>query len=149
MVKQEWQKALEYIEMASIYNKTEFIPIVLKTYKMICLAKLQKLDSADVLKTELTELIKTNKISDYKMIKKIKINCAYVSYQMGDVETKERLLQDCWLLVKNTFAEKRFLNLCKSMEYKPPVTSTLVSKAEYDLYEKIDFEPWIVTFGHD
>lgn len=149
MVKQEWQKALEYIEMASIYNKTEFIPIVLKTYKMICLAKLQKLDSADVLKTELTELIKTNKISDYKMIKKIKINCAYVSNQMGDVETKERLLQDCWLLVKNTFAEKRFLNLCKSMEYKPPVTSTLVWKAEYDLYEKIDFEPWIVTFGHD
>lgn len=149
MVNQEWKKALEYIDIASIYNKTEFIPIVLKAYKMICLAKLQELDSANELKVELMELIKINKISDYKMIKKSKINCAYVAYQIGDVETKEQLLQECWPLVKNTFAEKRFLNLCKKMEYKLPVTPTLVSEDEYDLYEKIDFEPWIVTFGHD
>lgn len=149
MVKGDWQKALDYIEMASIYNKTEFIPIVLKTYKMICFAKQQKLDSADELKAELIELIKNNKISDYKMIKKSKINCAYVAYQIGDVETKEQLLLDCWSLVKNTFAEKRFLNLCNKMEYTPPVTPTTVSEDEYDLYDKIDFEPWIVTFGHD
>lgn len=149
MVKHEWKNALDYIEMAGIYNKTEFIPIVLKTYKMICCAKLQKLDDADKLKAELMELIKINKISDYKMIKKTKINCAYIAHQIGDVETKEQLLQECWPLVKNTFAEKRFLNLCKKMEYNPPVTPALVLKDEYDLYEKIDFEPWIVTFGHD
>lgn len=149
MVNQQWQKALEYIEMAGIYNKTEFIPIVLKTYKMLCLTKLNKLDSAEEIKVELIELINNNIISDYKMVKKSKINCAYVAYKMGDVETKEQLLQDCWPFVKNTFAERRYLNLCKKMESKPPATLTEFSEVKYDLYEKIDFEPWIVTFGHD
>lgn len=149
MVNQEWQMALDYIETAGIYNKTEFLPTVLNTYKMICLANLNNLDSAQEIEVKLIELIRNNLISDYKMVKKCKMNCAYIAYKIGDIETKEQLLRECWPLVKNTFAEKRYLKLCKKMESKPPVTTITVSNTDYDLYEKIDFEPWIVTFGHD
>lgn len=144
-----WEKALDYIDTATMYNKTDFIPYVLKTYKMICLINLNKKDEALEIKEELLEDIEHRKIVDYKMLVKSKMNCAYVAYKIGDIESKENLLQDCWSLVKNTFAQNRYLNLCKKMDYHPRLPNFLECDNKYDLYEKIDFEPWVVTFGHD
>ena len=149
MTMEEWEKALEYIETAFMYNKSDFIPYVLKAYKMVCLTRLNKIDMALEIKEQLLNDIAQGKITDYKMIKKSKMNCAYVAYKIGDIESKENLLQDCWSLVKDSFAQNRYLSLCKKMDYAPYTPGIKECTSKYDLYAKIDFEPWIVTFGHD
>ncbi len=149
MTMEKWEKALEYIETAFMYNKSDFIIYVLKTYKMICLTQLNKIDTALEIKEQLLNDITQGKLTDYKMIKKSKINCAYVAYKIGDIESKEYLLQDCWPLVKDSFAQNRYLSLCRKMDYMPYTPGIKECMSKYDLYAKIDFEPWIVTFGHD
>ena len=149
MVFKKWEIALEYIETAIMYNKTDFLSYVLKTYKMICFIQTKKVDKALEIQAQLLEDIRTEKIIDYKMVKKSKINCALVAYKIGDIATKENLLQDCWSIVENSNAQNRFLNLCKKMDYQPQTYNIDVIPSTYDLYSSIDFEPWVVTFGHD
>lgn len=149
MTMMRWEKALDYIDTAAMYNKTDFIPYVLKTYKMICLIKLNKIDEALEIKEQLLEDINQGKIVDYKMLIKSKMNCAYVAYKIGDIDSKEKLLQECSILVKNSSAQNRYLNLCKKMDYQPQIYDFKENDNKYDLYDKIDFEPWVVTFGHD
>lgn len=149
MVKKEWEDALDYIENALIYNKAEFIKYVLKAYKMICFLHIKKIDEAIEIQAQLLEDIESGRIVDYKMIKKCKLNCAYVAYKIGDVETRDNLLQECWNLVKDSFAQNRYLNLCKKMDFEPSIDNITEYRSTIDLYDEIDFEPWVVTFGHD
>ena len=149
MVKKEWDKAMDRIETATIYNKTNFLPNVLLVYKMICLVNQDRIEDSLEIKGKVLDSIIEGKIVDYKMVKKSKINCAYIAYKIGDIESMEILMNEVWNLVKDTAAQARFLNLCHKWNVETPFNISASMVCDFDIYDQIDFEPWVVTFGHD
>jgi Tfp pilus assembly protein PilF/KaiC/GvpD/RAD55 family RecA-like ATPase len=148
MHNKQWECALSYLSRAEYWNTTTFLPYVIKTYRMICLLNMGKTYQARLLKEELLSII--DEVHDYKMKRKILINCAIVAQRQGDVESAKHLLQRSEVYISEE-SKKRFLRICQNLGYDSSIK--LMANYNYegnrDKYIGIDFEPWMVTFGHD
>lgn len=149
MYEDNYEKAISLITQARLYNKSNYVEIVLKTQLMMCYCMQKNYDDAENLAKELIAYVSEHNITDPTMLRKIYVNIGILYIQIGDEETAFKFVSDNYKYAKNTSTWYRAYNIMKLKDsnIQNPLCHCIETEIAY--WSKKIFEPWLVTFSHD
>ena len=143
MLERNYQKAKDILLESLLWNRTEYGKLVIHNHLMICTIYLKEEQEAKDYYNYLKEYIEKCPPSDEIIKRKVFINLAIASRELGNPIMEKRYLEKASALVKDTASEWRYYSLSKKTEKAPIHRPT----AKYQLIE--DFEPWFLVYAHD
>lgn len=140
MMKDNYIKAREILQDALFWNKTNYGKIVLYVHLMICESFLNNKSEAERYLDFLDEYMSTNKPKDKVMIRKVYLNLAVASKQIGNNIMFHKYMDKAQGYIKDTSSEWRFSVIQEKTDipYSPNI---------YYSYSK--FDPWFIVYAHD
>ena len=140
MMKDNYVKAREILQDALFWNRTNYGKIVLHVHLMICESLLNNKIETERHISILDQYMNTNNPKDEVMIRKVYLNLAVASKQIGENIMFQKYLDKAREYIQNTSSEWRFSVIQQKTRTSPPQNI-------YYSYSK--FDPWFIVYAHD
>lgn len=149
MVEKEYEQALELLEEASFWNRSDYAVATIKGNKMLCYHYTRQPEEERQLREELLRFLKENPFTDDKIYKKIYTNLAIVDIYRGEMEQAVILLKQClpYLKTETPHSSARVKKLLYKLGNEAGQDVYLRDYDDY--YYSLPFEPWVLTFGNE
>jgi len=152
MVKREYGQALEILEEASFWNRSDYARVTIMGNQMICHHYESNTEKARQLEGELTRFLESEPLIDDKIYKKIYTNLAIIHMNQQNDEDNEqarKLLKQClpYLKRETPHSSARVKKLLHMLGDEDGQDIHLKHYSGY--YYDLPFEPWVLTFGNE
>lgn len=149
MVKNEYGQALEILEEASFWNRSNYAKIAIKGNQMICHHYESNLEEEKRIEKELIRFLKEEPLIDDKIYKKIYTNLSIIYMNRQNNEQALVFLKQCLPYLKQEMPHssarvKKLLNMLGDMDGQ-----NIHLNHYRDYYYNLPFEPWVLTFGNE
>jgi len=149
MVKEEYSQALEILEEASFWNRSDYARVTIMGNQMICHHYESNIEDEKRLEKELIRFLKEEPLIDDKIYKKIYTNLAIIHMNQQDNEQALKFLKRCLPYLKretphSSARVKKLLNMLGDKDGQD------IHLRHYrDYYYNLPFDPWVLTFGNE
>ena len=140
MMEENYSKAKEILLDAIFWNKTNYCKIVLNVHLMICECFLNNSSDAERYFSFLETYINENHPKDSIMCRKIYLNMAVVSKQLGNIIIYKKLIKIVEKYIENTSSQWRFYAIQDHPKGSAP---------QNIYYSYAKFDPWFIVYAHD
>lgn len=149
MAEEEYDQALELLEEASFWNRSDYAVATIMGNRMICYHYTDQPEEELRLREKLLRFLKENPSADDKIYKKIYTNLAIADMNRGETEHAATLLKQClpYLKTETAHSSARVKKLLYTLgdEAGQDVRLRCYNGYYYDL----PFDPWVLTFGNE
>lgn len=149
MVNKEYAQALDILDEASFWNRSDYARATIKGNQMICHHYESNLEDEKRLEKELMCFLEKEPLIDDKIYKKIYTNLAILYMNRYDNEHALTLLKQCLPFLKREtpHSSARVKKLLNILGDKDGQDIPLKRYKEY--YYSLHFDPWVLTFGNE
>lgn len=149
MVNKEYAQALEILEEASFWNRSDYAMVTIKGNQMICHHYESNVEDEKRLENELMRFLEKEPLIDDKIYKKIYTNLAILYMNRHDNEHALTLLKQCLPYLKHETPHssarvKKLLNILGDKDGQD-----IPLKRYKGYYYSLHFDPWVLTFGNE
>lgn len=138
MLNEDYDKAIDSLENALLYNTSVYANITIKCNLMICYAAEKNISDAMIFFKELKNIIASPNNISPDIFRKINMNFAYVYYQQNDIKSVKKIIQQISDEIKGTSSEYKISRLLN-------INNTVSNSKYFDAL----YDPWILTLTHD
>lgn len=144
MLEQNYQEAIEVLQEALLWNRTEYGNIVLQNHLMVCTLYLNQEQETERYYSFLKNYVEKYSQIDTIMKRKLYINLAIVSNELNLEIDKNSYLKQCESLVKGTSSEWRYYYLLNNNSNNNPIP-----RPKEQCSNTLYFDPWFLVYAHD
>lgn len=145
MFNNEYETALQKLIKASFASSSNYANYCIQTHIMMCHYKLNRIGTAESIANDLYNKVNTIKHSDPTILRRINMNLCIFYFNINEKIKAKKCLESIFQDVKNTLSE-----------YRAYFYDNLLNENNHELLDSgivhdtiIDFEPWLIMFGHD
>lgn len=146
MIEKDYQEAKDVLQKALLWNRTEYGNIVLQNHLMMCSLYLHQHQEAKKYYDFLSAYIAKNTYADVIMKRKLYMNLAIASHELGFFIQRNCFLDKCDPIIRKTSSEWRYYILKNKYKNR---TIPCISKPTASYLSVLDFDPWFLVYAHD
>ena len=143
MLNNKYIEAKDVLQEALLWNRTDYGDIVLQNHLMMCCINLNQQQEAIPYYDYVNGYVNKNPNADIIMKRKLYMNLAIASKQLGFEMQSKTYFDLCESIVAGTSSEWRYYALTHNTKNCP------VSKPNAKCSNTLDFDPWFLVYAHD
>ncbi|ALS35932.1 hypothetical protein ABID30_000606 [Enterococcus rotai] len=145
MKKEHWENAVNYLMSALIWNKSNYLRLVIDVNLFICFSALND-SRAEKYKADLIKTITEDNDLEDRIYKKILVNLAIVEQKNNNLDYAQEFIKLYKPRYENDVpsGKYRFINLYNQF-FSDKLPTVNLPEDTFDYYSNMAFEPWIVT----